>query len=51
MLFKVFFVISDVYAVRYHRLFIPTTHVSLLPGVMFCMHDTKKYRHWYKKKT
>ncbi len=42
MVFKVFFVISDVYAVRFHLLLIPTTFVSLPPGVMFRMHDTKR---------
>ncbi len=41
MVFKVFFVISDVYAVHLRLLFIPTTLASL-PPVMFRMHNTMR---------
>ncbi len=42
MVFKIFFVISDAYAVPFCLLFVPTTLASLPLEVMFRMHDTKR---------
>ncbi len=41
MVFKVFFVISDAYALLFHLLFVLTTLMSLPLGVMFRMLYTK----------
>ncbi len=40
--FKVFFVISDMYAVRSWLVFLPTNLASLPPEVMFRMHHAKR---------